>query len=127
MPPCALLQSSVCARYREYAYNKISLSNIPPLHIGLYVQKVLETNAPWLSWGCFKHKTAKLGVEDRCRICYPSDLVNTSFPALFIRTHFVSPVCTSGTPPPSARSFSSVASAARMSAWRRDSRTLRLF
>lgn len=111
----------------EYACSVGVFSNAPPLHVRLYVQKVLEANAPWFPRGCFEHKASKLRVKDWCRICHASALISTIPLTSPILTYLVSPVCTSGTPPPSARSFSSVARAARISAWRRDNRTLWLF
>jgi hypothetical protein len=41
---------------------------LPPLHVVLNIQKVLEADAPWLSRRSLKHKPSKLGVKDRRRV-----------------------------------------------------------
>jgi hypothetical protein len=38
---------------------------LPPLHVGLDVEKILETDPPGLSRSGFQHEASELGMEDR--------------------------------------------------------------
>lgn len=39
--------------------------NVPPAHVTLDRQKILETNSPRCTWCGFEHEAAELGMEDR--------------------------------------------------------------
>jgi hypothetical protein len=39
--------------------------SLPPLHVRLDIEQILEPNSPWLSGGSFKHEASKLWMEDR--------------------------------------------------------------
>lgn len=40
-------------------------SNLPPLHIALDLEQVLEINPPWLCRGSLQHESSEFGVEMR--------------------------------------------------------------
>ena len=47
------------------ASGTVSGKSLPPLHVGLDVEQILEANTPWFPRGGFQHEAAKLGMKDR--------------------------------------------------------------
>jgi hypothetical protein len=52
--------------------------DLPPLHVWLDIEQILEPDAPGFTRSCFKHKPAKLGVENWCGIVMTPAAVNVT-------------------------------------------------
>jgi hypothetical protein len=55
-------------------------NQLPPLHVWLNIQKILEANTPWLAGSSFEHEAPELGMEDRSSCLIFPATVNIIFP-----------------------------------------------